>query len=156
MSLSPTWITEAQRRTLANDLADVAIGISMGAIARQAATSITHVSMARQGMPIPVAAFSRIADWVNQRRSDMTDMEQHPLLVAYREWLAREGNFDVVTRRVLHSLLTAYAGGDPLPLFQKFAHLEECGAYGLCKVFRDLLVTVGLNDEYLAWRNCNH
>lgn len=66
------------------------------------------------------------------------------------KWIS-ECNPDWVTRRVLSSLLRRYTKGDDA-IFKKMRQLENDGHFNLCEIFRKCFVSVGINEEYLKWR----
>ena len=66
------------------------------------------------------------------------------------KWI-NECNPDWVSRRILASLLRKYGKGSDA-IFRKMRQLENGECFELCEIFRQCLVNVGINEDYLKWR----
>ena len=56
---------------------------------------------------------------------------------------------DYVTKMVVRNLLFHE---DRTLIFEKMIRFEKSGSFGLCKIFHDLFVFVGINDKYFQYR----
>ena len=81
--------------------------------------------------------------------------EQCTIHSVRRSFLAWVGEYkpDHVSKIVLSSLLDKYQNGYKEPLFSKFKQLIDSEHYELAAIFRDCLIYVGINDEFIAWAN---
>ena len=69
------------------------------------------------------------------------------------EEFASTSQLDLATRMVLRNLVRKYIQGDKDALFGKMAQLENDNLLSLCASFKKCLDQIGLNDEFLNWKD---
>lgn len=68
----------------------------------------------------------------------------------FLEWITIY-NPDHVSKIVLASLLDKYDKGDKESLFSKYKQLIDVEHYELAAIFKNCLIFVNINDEFITW-----
>jgi hypothetical protein len=68
----------------------------------------------------------------------------------FHSWVEKR-NPDMVTRKVLYSLMIKYEDGNKEPLFKKMQQLIRGEHYELCVLFHDMFIYTSIYDEYKNW-----